>query len=740
MKPIIPFYIDEVREGFFIPGMVKRCWAVQLDILDLVCQICDRHGISWFANYGTLIGAARHNGFVPWDDDLDICMLRDDYDRFLSVAQEELPEGYLVINVYNSLEYNNFLTRITNGSSINISQDYLDSHCGFPYVCGIDVFPLEYLYADPEREEERRTRGKALLDLAESVHDDPKADRETTLKKAEEIAGFPLDHTIPLEPALLRGISDVFRECTSPESGFAASMPQWCRKKRQKYPIDYFKQTALLPFEDTVVRVPVNYAGDLKTVYGHWEVVKKEGGAHGYPYYSDQEKELAKTKGISYQYSFSMKDFGISYEEKTTGEDDVPSLFAVLRKAVNLADSLCRIRNTENLPEILTEVQNIAIKTGTVIEERFGTGTACVTNLENLCESLYELSERAADQDAGLAGPGQMTDLQKAEEAYGELKQQKLVIFFPFRGKYFERLRPYYEECRKKPANRVLVMPIPTYEKKYNGKLVGETLDLEGYPEDLVLQDYRTFDFANAGIDCAVIQNPYDEWNSAISVHPFFYAKNLRKLTKELVYIPYFHVDDFTEKDGKACRNLPYYAVTPGTVCATKILLDSEILREDYIRALTLAAGEDTKEIWEAKILVTPKVENDLKLCKERKPLLFTVSFSEMMEQKEKALEKIQNLIRLFKNKKDELTILWAEDTCFESNMREYLPVIYEELQKLVKDFTDSGCGTYLVSNDGPELTKEADAFYGSPGYLMNLCVYEKKPVMLMNCGILLNE
>lgn len=87
----VSYFEDEVREGFYIPGMIKRAWAVQLDMLEVIAKICDKHKIKWYAEGGTLLGAVRHRGFIPWDDDIDICMMRDDYTCFCEVIKEELP-------------------------------------------------------------------------------------------------------------------------------------------------------------------------------------------------------------------------------------------------------------------------------------------------------------------------------------------------------------------------------------------------------------------------------------------------------------------------------------------------------------------------------------------------------------------------------------------------------------------------------------------------------------------------
>ena len=95
------YFNAETKDGFFIDARMKHAWAAQLEVLEEIRRVCDILNIRFFADWGTLLGAVRHKGFIPWDDDLDIGMLRNDYMRFLELAPPLLSEYFELKSLYN---------------------------------------------------------------------------------------------------------------------------------------------------------------------------------------------------------------------------------------------------------------------------------------------------------------------------------------------------------------------------------------------------------------------------------------------------------------------------------------------------------------------------------------------------------------------------------------------------------------------------------------------------------------
>ena len=87
------FLEAETRSGHYISAEMKACWKAMLDMVEEVDRICRKHHIKYFLIAGTLLGAIRHRGFIPWDDDIDIALFRDDYDKLERILPEELPSN-----------------------------------------------------------------------------------------------------------------------------------------------------------------------------------------------------------------------------------------------------------------------------------------------------------------------------------------------------------------------------------------------------------------------------------------------------------------------------------------------------------------------------------------------------------------------------------------------------------------------------------------------------------------------
>ncbi len=88
------FFNEEVRCGYNISRQMKEIWAVELDLLDQFIRVCEEYKLKYFVMGGTLLGTIRHKGFIPWDDDIDVIMPRNDYNKLLQIGPKVFQHPY----------------------------------------------------------------------------------------------------------------------------------------------------------------------------------------------------------------------------------------------------------------------------------------------------------------------------------------------------------------------------------------------------------------------------------------------------------------------------------------------------------------------------------------------------------------------------------------------------------------------------------------------------------------------
>lgn len=118
---------------------------IQLDIVQALHVFCNQNCIHYSLNYGTLIGAIRHNGFIPWDDDIDICMLRSDYEKLEKYFPDVYKGRYKFLTLKRDSKWNRPYAKMYDSNTLEI-EEIANNYKGIGV--GVDIFPLDNVFGD----------------------------------------------------------------------------------------------------------------------------------------------------------------------------------------------------------------------------------------------------------------------------------------------------------------------------------------------------------------------------------------------------------------------------------------------------------------------------------------------------------------------------------------------------------------------------------------------------------------
>lgn len=445
-------------------------------------------------------------------------------------------------------------------------------------------------------------------------------------------------------------------------------------------------------------------------------------------------------------------------QQKKQAEDFIRTLFG---NQASLKQKIEK-RSISQAIALLGQCQQSAVELGTLIENAEGEGFVTVNMLEDYCESAYQLYEKL---NSGTNADYKLQDMmhrqleQIKQSIETDIKETIEVVFLPYKASMWDSLESVWKAADQDPDCDAYVVPIPYYDRKpdkSNGQMHYEG---EQYPDYVPITSYDAYDLVKRHPDMIFIHNPYDQYNYATSVPPFFYSKNLKKHTDKLIYIPYFITGKISLGNIEAIEKLKDHYITAGVLNADQVIVESEGIRQIYIDLWTEMIGENSRTVWENRILGlgSPKIDKILNTKKEdvyipaewrsiiqksdgtwKKIILYNTSIRALLQADEHILiAKMKEIFHTLKEKQDEIALIWRPHPLIPAMIKASRPALWEDYENLVQEYLEEGWGIYDDSGDVDRAVVLCDAYYGDRSSVIPLCQQLGKPIMIQRISLL---
>lgn len=419
-------------------------------------------------------------------------------------------------------------------------------------------------------------------------------------------------------------------------------------------------------------------------------------------------------------------------------------------------EALFEMKNPQEILDLLAGCQELAIEMGNDLESRGPAGKAIVKILEEYCEFLYQMSLEVTDEGKCRKWVKKIRGhLRKLlQMLHQELPEEKIkVVFLPYKASMWDSLESIWRTAAEDEHCDVYVIPIPYYEKGPDGNPGKMHYEGENYPTYVPITSWEEYSIAEQRPDIIFIHNPYDNWNHVTMVHPDFYAKELKKYTDILVYVPYF-----VGFDGSV---LEEFCVLPGTMYSDYVILESEKVRQFYIKEFKKfeveqqCVGQFGNPEKKFLALGSPKVDRVLEMERkreqlfipeewkevlssqsgEKKVILYNTTVSWLLKHNEKALDKIEAVLHFFQEEPG-LALLWRPHPLYLQTLRTMRPELCDRYQNIVENYKKQGWGIFDDTPDIERAIALSDAYYGDISSVVTLYQATGKPILIQNYEI----
>ncbi len=250
---------------------LKDMKKIELEILKYIKDVCSENNLNYYLCGGTLLGAIRHNGFIPWDDDIDIFLPREDYMKLLSILRENPHYKYKMMSFYDNEDYYYTYAKIVNRETCMIEK-------GLPAINGlgvyVDVFPLDGL---PNGQAKRKHHCKKILFyrrmLYRSYSKSPKC--SGVLKSLLNCPFWLISRLVGYKKLIKLVDSTAMKYKTNDSEFIACSVAGYGFK--EIIPAKVINKTITVNFENEKFQAPAGYNVYLKSLYGDYmELPPKE--------------------------------------------------------------------------------------------------------------------------------------------------------------------------------------------------------------------------------------------------------------------------------------------------------------------------------------------------------------------------------------------------------------------------------------------------------------------------------